>query len=129
LPTGEHFYFGVLSILTPAVTQAGTDSTATGATDWYLRDSYQGKNTLPITVGQDDQVVMNYGTTVNGLASLLGGATIGGNLQHTGSQLGFYNSAPITQQTVTGCRSDGTALASLITALAKLGLIKDQTTP
>jgi hypothetical protein len=34
----------------------------------------------------------------------------------------------VSQQTVTGSRTDGTALASLLTALANLGLIVDETT-
>lgn len=42
--------------------------------------------------------------------------------------LGFFNTTPVAKPTVTGSRSDGTALASLITALASLGLITDSTT-
>lgn len=43
----------------------------------------------------------------------------------TGNQLGFHGAAPVSQQTVTGSRGDGAALASLLTALDALGLIVD----
>jgi len=42
--------------------------------------------------------------------------------------VGFFGATPAGQQTVTGSRADGTALASLLTALANLGFIDDQTT-
>lgn len=41
---------------------------------------------------------------------------------------GFYGAAPVAKPTVTGSRTDGTALASLLTALATLGLITDSST-
>ncbi|MDX3027492.1 hypothetical protein [Streptomyces scabiei] len=49
-------------------------------------------------------------------------------LDPDGNRLGFHGKTPVTQQAVTGSRSDGTALASLLTALDNLGLIDDQTT-
>jgi hypothetical protein len=60
------------------------------------------------------------------VAGLFGGAvhTIDGDAD----QLGFHGAAPVGQQTVTGSRADGTALASLLTALATLGLIVDNST-
>jgi hypothetical protein len=44
------------------------------------------------------------------------------------NQLGFHGAEPVAQQTVTGSRADGTALASLLTALDALGLITDGST-
>lgn len=41
---------------------------------------------------------------------------------------GFYGATPVAKPEVTGSRSDGTALASLLTALATLGLITDSST-
>jgi hypothetical protein len=41
------------------------------------------------------------------------------------NQLGFHGATPVGQQTVTGSRGDGTALANLLTALDALGLIVD----
>lgn len=45
-----------------------------------------------------------------------------------GVKLGFYAATPVAKQTVSGSRTDGTALASLLTALANLGLITDSST-
>lgn len=45
-----------------------------------------------------------------------------------GNRLGFHGQTPVTRQAVTGSRSDGTGLTSLLVALDTLGLIDDQTT-
>jgi hypothetical protein len=68
------------------------------------------------------------GTPTNYL--LLSGGTMTGllishNLQHAGTTLGFYGHAVGTKPTVTGSRGSNAALASLLTALANLGLITD----
>jgi hypothetical protein len=42
-----------------------------------------------------------------------------------GTGVGFFNAAPVAKPTVTGSRGGNAALASLITALATLGLITD----
>lgn len=47
------------------------------------------------------------------------------DLRHLGTNLGFYNHATATQQTVTGSRGGNAALASLLTALAATGLLVD----
>ncbi|WP_432137639.1 hypothetical protein [Streptomyces sp. bgisy154] len=49
-------------------------------------------------------------------------------LDGTANQAGFYGATPVGRQAVTGSRTDGTALQSLLTALHTLGLIDDQTT-
>lgn len=41
--------------------------------------------------------------------------------------LGFYSATPVAKQTVTGSRGANAALASLMTALANLGLVTDST--
>jgi len=46
---------------------------------------------------------------------------------HEGNRLGFYSAAPIFKPTVSGSRSGNAALASLLTALATMGLITDST--
>jgi len=51
-----------------------------------------------------------------------------GALNHDGTTAGFFGTAPATQPTVTGSRAGNLALASLLTALAGLGLIVDSTT-
>lgn len=80
------------------------------------------------------------GTAVNYLAAnlLLGtltdGMTAGGSLAvaqdlaHRGTKVGFFNTAPATKPTVTGSRGGNAALASLLTALASLGILIDSTT-
>ena len=45
------------------------------------------------------------------------------------STLGFYGAAPQPQPTVTGSRGGNEALESLLSALSRLGLITDKTTP
>jgi hypothetical protein len=44
------------------------------------------------------------------------------------NQLGFHGATPVAKQTVTGSRGGNAALANLLTALANLGLITDNTT-
>lgn len=57
-----------------------------------------------------------------------GGATIAGDLDHDGSNVGFYNSAPAARQTVAGSRGGNAALQSLLSALSTIGLITDSST-
>jgi hypothetical protein len=45
------------------------------------------------------------------------------------ANVGFYGASPQTKPTVTGSRGGNAALASLLTALANLGLITDSTSP
>ncbi|WP_369271653.1 hypothetical protein AB5J55_17905 [Streptomyces sp. R11] len=49
-------------------------------------------------------------------------------LRHLGTTLGFYGAAATTKPVVTGSRGGNAALASLLTALANLGLVTDNTT-
>lgn len=53
---------------------------------------------------------------------------INGALDHDGSTAGFFGATPAAKPTVTGSRDGNAALASLITALATLGLVTDSTT-
>jgi len=58
-------------------------------------------------------------------------SAVGGGIRiasATSGKVSFYGSTPITQPVVTGVRSGGTALTSLINKLATLGLIHDDTT-
>lgn len=49
-------------------------------------------------------------------------------LDGAANQVGFYGATPAAKPTVTGSRADGTALQSLLAAMATLGLITDSTT-
>jgi len=53
---------------------------------------------------------------------------VGADLRHLGQSLGFYNATPIARPAVTGSREGNPALADLLTKLAALGLITDNTT-
>lgn len=53
---------------------------------------------------------------------------IDGNLNHDGSNIGFYGNAPQPRPTVSGSRAGNAALADLLAELANLGLITDTTT-
>ncbi|MGW7786047.1 hypothetical protein [Streptomyces tricolor] len=50
------------------------------------------------------------------------------SIDGAGNKLGFHGAAPIAKQTVSGSRGGNAALASLLTALANLGLITDGST-
>lgn len=70
------------------------------------------------------------GTSVNlgGNNTFVGSTTMGTKIGNSASELwGFYGAAPIIQPTVTGSKSSGAALTSLLTQLAALGLISDGT--
>lgn len=53
---------------------------------------------------------------------------VGAALRHLGSTLAFYGGGAVAKPTVTGSRGGNAALASLLTALANIGLITDSTT-
>lgn len=63
-------------------------------------------------------------TNTGGLSVASGGASITGTVVLNGN-LGFYNSAAVAKQTVSGSRGGNAALASLLTALATVGLVTD----
>lgn len=60
----------------------------------------------------------NIGVNGGGTVTFLDAVKIVGNA-------GFYNTAPVAKQEVTGSRGSNAALASLLTALATMGLITD----
>lgn len=64
---------------------------------------------------------------VNGKIFTSGAIEIDGSLDHDGTTVGFYGTAPAIQQTATGSRGGNAALASLLTALATTGIIVDGT--
>lgn len=61
--------------------------------------------------------------SMSGDLTVFGNLTVGGYVSHTGTQFGFFNAAPGTKPTITGSRGGNAALASLLSALATLGLI------
>lgn len=79
----------------------------------YLRLSADAQNTQ--VAGRTEFVDALYGATRH----VLDGAA---------NTVGLHGATPVTQQTVTGSRSDGTALANLLAALASTGLIVNSST-
>lgn len=67
---------------------------------------------------------------VTGTLTAFGFFGAGGNvlLGSAPSLIGFFGADPAAKPEVTGARSDGTALASLLAALDTLGLLTDSTT-
>jgi hypothetical protein len=51
-----------------------------------------------------------------------------GSIRHLSSKFGFFSATPVTKPTVTGSKTAGAALVSLLAALVSLGLITDSTT-
>jgi hypothetical protein len=60
---------------------------------------------------------------VSGADTLVNSLEIDADLNHDGTNVGFYGSAPASKQVVTGSRGGNAALASLLTALSTIGLI------
>lgn len=114
----------------PNIYAMGTDSGANGTADWWLYNSRT--NHFVLLANADDSVTVNYGATINGTATVNGPASLLGStttIGASGSLVGFYGTTPQSQPTITGCRSDGTALANLLSKLSAMGIIKDRTTP
>jgi hypothetical protein len=63
--------------------------------------------------------------TLDGNAEVTGDATLGGDLNHDGSGIGFYGAAPIAKPTVTGADGNIPALQSLLGHLETMGLLVD----
>jgi hypothetical protein len=100
----------------------GTDSPQNNTADWWLWNG--GTGHFVMTAGALDGLSINYGATIAGTTTLTG------PVQFTNtSTVGFYGTSPQSKPTITGCRSDGSALASLLSKLSAMGLITDQTTP
>jgi hypothetical protein len=88
--------------------------------------------------GVDDQIYVGFklagGTyawakiIVSGRDAVVNGLEINGTLDHDGSTVGFYATAPASKQAVTGSRGGNAALASLLTALSTIGLITNSST-
>jgi hypothetical protein len=99
----------------------GTDTGATPSTtngNWYLQNTNPQAPAIPLLINySSNETFIRNGCEVDGL------------FFHNGSTLGFYGNTPITRPVITGSRSDGTALRSLLQNLQAQGLITDNTTP
>jgi len=87
----------------------------TGATNVYGFDLPTGSGgVLRLRYTTGNQTIMDFGTD--------------GSIRHLSTKIGFFSATPAVKPTVTGSRGGNAALASLLTALANLGLITDSTT-
>ena len=95
----------------------------------YVGDGFSLERKMGIvTNGFEVTISVNGGVSFALTIDTDGNTNIAGNLDHDGSGIGFYGTVPIAKPTVTGSRGGNAALASLLTALANLGLITDNTT-
>ena len=118
-----------------------TMSTSASSLEWRFAFDLTGSipaNTVYFRSGGTarDVIFANFDTPVltiqtsssSGGIVTAGIVTIGGDLDHNGTGVGFYGTAPIAQPTVTGSRGGNAALADLLTELENLGLIVDSST-
>lgn len=102
-----------------------TDFRVEGATDPNLLMVDGSADTVQVGAATASDGAKFY---VSGKISASGEVEINGALNHDGTELGVFATAPTTQKTVTGSRGGNAALASLLTQLAAYGLIIDSST-
>ncbi|MFM9629368.1 hypothetical protein ACKI10_17295 [Streptomyces galilaeus] len=107
-------------------TSGGALDTEFGGNDWYW------SNFPNADFSGTQRTYMrweNGAATIHMVAELQCKADVFGARVHSldgaGNKLGFHGAEPVAKQTVTGAKGGNAALASLITALATLGLITD----
>jgi len=91
--------------------------------------SYDNADAVIRTVDNSVRIILTTtGITIVGTSLTLdSNTTLNGMLTINGN-LGFYDHTPVTKPVITGSKSGNTALASLLTALAGMGLLTDSTT-
>lgn len=88
-----------------------------------------GSMTTAVQVGHNGSTgfIQSYNNVAGVFSPLaLGGSAI--SVGNSGQQVGFMGATPVSRPTVTGSRGGNAALASLLTALAALGLVTDSST-
>ncbi len=104
---GTMSYAGAINMVLTDVTPGAPSSRL----DFYVQNGGPGSH--PLTLQGSG------GGGANGQVLLMG------DLVHTGPKAGVYGATAVVQQTVTGSRGSGAALASLLTKLAVIGWIVD----
>lgn len=115
-------FSGTLGVTGASTFTSGTFSTTLGVTGAATFTS----GTFSTTLGVTGASTFTSGT-FSATLGVTGAATLGSTLTVAGS-IGFYGHAAAAKPTVTGSVADGTALTSLLTALAGLGLLTDSST-
>jgi hypothetical protein len=105
---------------------------AAGVLDFDASFTFTGGNLLTLPAGSRVKssvtLIMNSSTDVHVAADAAGAnPTLLLRPGGVGGRVGFYGTTPIAKQVLSGDRSDGTALTNLITLLAALGLLSDET--
>jgi hypothetical protein len=99
--------------------------TQSATTMGILKAYYVGGTDYTLEFG-----TMNRASTMNmtnGVVWMYGELHLDGALNHDGTTVGLYGTAPATQQTIAGSRGGNVALADLLTKLALTGIIVDGT--
>ncbi|MFD8949452.1 SGNH/GDSL hydrolase family protein [Streptomyces xanthophaeus] len=110
-------------------TSGGSLDTESGGADWlwstYPNADFTGtqNNFLRMEAGA---AILHVSAETQFNASPFGGRVH--TLNGVANTLGWHGATPVAQQTVTGSRADGTALASLLTALGLTGAIANSST-
>lgn len=97
----------------------------------FFPSSFDGKISGPVGSTLQIQIDASLPPTFT-LPAFLGTLSVDNidrQLGQAGGTVGFYGTTPIAKPTITGARGGNAALASLLTQLAALGLIIDNTTP
>lgn len=97
--------------------------------DWRMRRSDNAEVTvcqtlifLPVVTAGSEEGVWRLQTRGPG-------APLNTTIESRANKLGFFAATPVVKPTVTGSRGGNAALASLLTAVASLGLVTDSSTP
>ena len=87
-----------------------------------------GRLVPTLRVGGADRngIILTAGNPATGVSTITMGGS--GGLQFGTMSLGFQGATPVAKPTVTGSRGGNAALASLLTALASMGLVIDSST-
>ena len=132
LSGGSVSYASSFSVATGQATDVGWWVSGASGSNWFLNtaaDGYgAGRNVIVAARGAGVGITsLSFGNSsdnpnFNFLGT--GAVTVSGSLAITGN-VGFYGTAVAAKPTVTGSRGSNAALASLLTALAGLGLLTD----
>lgn len=104
------------------LTAAGTLIGAGAFAPDLIKTASRGAVGTPAHTFSNDLDTGMYSPGVNDVALVAGGAE---KVRANGTGLGFNGATPVAKPTVSGSRGSNAALASLLTALANLGLITD----
>ncbi|HSX08170.1 MAG TPA: hypothetical protein VLG11_04730 [Candidatus Saccharimonadales bacterium] len=116
----------------PSIVQSGSSSyTALLVNPAETTVGTGNKTLLDLQIGNNSKFKVDSGgnATLADGGNLTIGTSAGTRIGTASTQkLGFFNATPVVQQAVSGSRSSGAALTALLTALANLGLIANNTT-